>query len=130
MKITQEADYALRIIQYLSETEENHIGAPVIADTQQVPLRFALKILRKLNTAGITKSYRGVSGGYSLSKHPSEISYKQVIEAVDGDIYINKCLKDNDNCTRKQAETCIIHKKLTKIQLVIDKELSNLNFGS
>lgn len=129
MKITQEADYALRIIEYLSETEENHIGAPVIADTQQVPLRFALKILRKLNAAGITKSYRGVSGGYSLLKPPSQISYKQVIEAVDGDIYINKCLRNKDNCTRKQAETCRIHKKLLKIQYIIDQHLSDLNFG-
>ena len=56
MKITQESDYALRIVQYLANQEESRVGASIIAKEQDVPLRFALKILRKLNAAGITKA--------------------------------------------------------------------------
>lgn len=128
MKITQESDYALRIIQYLSNHEESRVGASIIAEQQKVPLRFALKILRKLNSAGITKAYRGVSGGYSLAKKPKEISYKDVIVAIEGDIYLNKCLADKSGCTRDASDKCPMHKKLVKVQELLDKELENAKF--
>jgi len=128
MKITQESDYALRIIQFLSINEESTVGASIIADRQKVPLRFALKILRKLNAAGLTKAYRGVSGGYSLAKSPETISYKDVIVAIEGDIYLNKCIADKSGCTRDASEKCPMHKKLVKIQQLLDKELESAKF--
>jgi Rrf2 family protein len=128
MKITQESDYALRIVQYLANQEESRVGASIIAKDQDVPLRFALKILRKLNAAGITKAYRGVSGGYALTKEPGDISYKEVIEAIEGDIYLNRCLANKTNCTRDAADKCSIHKKLLGIQKFLDEELGKARF--
>ena len=42
------------------------------------------KILRSLVKRGILGSTRGVEGGYSLRRHPAEISLLDMIEAVDG----------------------------------------------
>ena len=63
MKITREADYALRIIAMLAD-ENRQIEAKAIAEKNDIPYRFTLKILRKIVQAGIIKSYRGVNGGY------------------------------------------------------------------
>lgn len=128
MKITQESDYALRIVYFLANTKESKVGASVIAAEQEIPLRFALKILRKLNAAKITKAYRGVTGGYALAKRPSEISYKEVIEAVEGDIYINRCLSENGDCNRNAIGHCKVHKKLMKIQKTLNEQLNNARF--
>jgi Rrf2 family protein len=49
-----------------------------------MPERFLLQILRNLVTHGILQSTRGVDGGYSLERKPSEISLLEVIEAVEG----------------------------------------------
>lgn len=67
MKITREADYALRIIAMLAD-ENRQIEAKAIAEKNDIPYRFTLKILRKIVQAGIIKSYRGVNGGYVLIK--------------------------------------------------------------
>ncbi len=128
MKITQESDYALRIVHYLANQQKSRVGASVIAKAQDVPLRFALKILRKLNAAGITKAYRGVSGGYALMKEAESISYKEVIEAIEGDVFLNRCLADKTNCTRDAADECDMHRKLQEIQKFLDEELGNAKF--
>ena len=74
MQINQETDYALRVVLYLSKLGINEkIEARVIADQEHVPIRFLLKLLRKLNQAQLVKSYRGVNGGYSINKSPREI---------------------------------------------------------
>ena len=128
MKITQESDYALRIVYYFANQEASREGACIIAKDQDVPLRFALKILRKLNAASITKAYRGVSGGYALAKDSKDISYKDVIEAIEGDIFLNRCLANKTNCTRGAADKCDIHKKLLHIQKFLDEELDKARF--
>ena len=97
MKITREADYALRIIAMLAD-ENRQIEAKAIAEKNDIPYRFTLKILRKIVQAGIIKSYRGVNGGYVLNKKPSEITLKDVIETIDGKIAINKCMENPESC--------------------------------
>lgn len=129
MKITQEADYAIRIIISLASIEVNEkLEAKVISETQNIPERFTLKILRKLTMKGITKSYRGVNGGYALNKSPENISLKDVIEAIDGNICLNKCLIDEDNCNKNAAAFCKVHKTLGNIQTVLAKELDGVTF--
>ena len=95
MRITQETDYGFRVILYLSKLGYGEkIEAKSISKDQGIPLRFLLKLLRKLTRHGIIKSYRGVNGGYSLNRMPDEITLKDVIEAIDGPIFINRCLDD------------------------------------
>jgi Rrf2 family protein len=92
MRITQEADYALRIILLLSNSE-SVVSAKTISDNVSVPLRFTLKILSKLVGGGLVQSYKGAKGGYELKRPAGEISLLDVIEAIDGKIAINRCLE-------------------------------------
>src|SRR5690554_630623 len=109
MRITQEADYALRAIYYLSTLEEGtKASANVIARSQNIPLRFLLKLLQKLRNAGLVESYMGVNGGYALSRKPKDISFLDVIEAIDGPVYINRCLYDPESCNNLGVEKCSI----------------------
>ena len=74
MRITQETDYAFRIVGYLAKHEGQVIGAPEIAEMEGVTKRFTLRILRKLNLAGITDAKRGSKGGYFLKKPKEDLS--------------------------------------------------------
>lgn len=129
MKITQEADYGLRVVLYLSKLEPNSkVDGATIAEHEQLPLRFLLKFLRKLINHGIIKSYRGVNGGYSLNKEPKDITLKDVIEAIDGPTCVNKCLIDPIYCTAKKNGYCEIHRAMTKVQSRLIVELQSINF--
>lgn len=120
MRITQETDYAFRIVSYLAKHENEVVGAPKIADAEQVTERFTLRILRKLNLAGITDAKRGAKGGYYLKKPKEEITLYDIVEAVDGPIEINKCLsKDDQYCNRYNKngiENCKFHNTLCGFQ--------------
>ncbi|MFR3508764.1 hypothetical protein [Peptoniphilus sp.] len=47
MRITQETDYAFRIVSYLAENEGKVVGAPQIAESEGVTKRFTLRILMR-----------------------------------------------------------------------------------
>lgn len=129
MRITQESDYGLRVALYLSKLGYGkRIEAKSIAKNENVPLRFLLKLLRKLTHSGIIKSYRGVNGGYALNLMPEEITLMSIIKAIDGPIYLNRCLYDPGHCTANRNGHCYIHNSLLRVQNRLIKELESINF--
>lgn len=129
MKITQEADYALRVVIYLCKLGYGEkIEAKVISEKEGIPLRFLLKLLRKLIQADILKSYRGVKGGYAINKLPEQITLKGVIEAIDGPICVNRCVIEPSFCNLNKSGVCIVHKAMTKVQKNLNADLESINF--
>ncbi|KEI97562.1 RrF2 family transcriptional regulator [Clostridium botulinum] len=129
MKITQEADYALRVIFHLSKLGYGErVEARIISEQEGLPLRFLLKLLRKLTKSGIVVSFRGVKGGYALNKQSKDINLKDVIEAIDGPICINRCIYDPRYCNAGKNGNCEIHRALCKIQRKLVSELEAVNF--
>lgn len=117
MKLTQEVDYAFRIVSYLMNHPSEVIVAAIISEEMHVPLRFLLKILRKLNMADITTSKRGARGGYLLKDPKRPVTYYEVIEAIQGPITINRCLYDDATCVNNYGDKhCPVHYKLHAIQ--------------
>lgn len=88
MKMPAKLEYALRAAMELSL--HYRPGVPiqiaVIAKAQGVPKNFLLQLLIHLKHAGIVESARGVSGGYSLARHPSQIKVADVVRAIDESI--------------------------------------------
>jgi Rrf2 family protein len=65
-----------------------------IARDQKIPIRYLEQLLLILKRRHLLSSVRGKEGGYSLAKHPSDITVLEVIEALDGPIeFANKRLK-------------------------------------
>ncbi|MDO5142923.1 MAG: Rrf2 family transcriptional regulator [Eubacteriales bacterium] len=123
MRITHEADYAIRVTYCLALAGRKQCAKEVSEETG-VTLRFALKILRKLTQSGITRSYKGVSGGYELNRDPSEISLGEIIECIDGPIAINHCLANEFQCTRVgDRKECDFHRVFGEINRSLRNEL-------
>lgn len=114
MRITQEADYALRMVSLLAKSGavfsygavQGTLFAPAMAETVKVPMGFANKILRKLSLAGVVKAMRGITGGYYLLRDPAGLTLKEVIETIDGPIEISKCLSENCECLNNPNKDC------------------------
>lgn len=105
MHITLETDYAVRIVDTLgkeslkeNDGHKNCVDAGTISERTDVPLRFSLKILRKLVSGGIVKSYKGIYGGYRLIKPLNEITLYDVIEIVEGEYRFSRCLSEGYSC--------------------------------
>ena len=126
MKITREADYAIRIVSYLSK-QTTIVGAKQISEETDITQRFALKILRKLCISGILKSYKGNTGGYTLNKLPAEINMVEVIEAIEGKIAINECLESDFDCN-KAGCSCATRKAFMSANEILVEALSQKTF--
>ncbi|MDO5041527.1 MAG: Rrf2 family transcriptional regulator [Peptoniphilus sp.] len=135
MRITQETDYAFRIVRHLAENEGKIVGAPKISESEFVPKRFTLRILRKLNLAGITDAKRGANGGFFLKRPKEKISLYDIILAIEGPIVINRCQDSEDPyCSKNCAmgtdfETCGFHNELAKIQFNIIEMFKSLDMS-
>ncbi len=129
MRLTQEVDYAFRIIATLMKTPREVVGASSISEEMHVPLRFLLKILRKLNQAGLTKSRRGAKGGYQLLDPERVITYYDVVEAIQGPVQINRCLYDEEACLNNMnGHHCFVHARLAVVQDKICNALKEEKF--
>ncbi len=130
MRITREADYAIRIVYCLCPLQAGErMGTPLIAEKSGVRQRFILQILRQLMEAGIVISYKGACGGYALNKAPSKISVGSVIEVIDGPICINHCLSENFECSRvDDVNTCCFHNTFLTINEELKAKLYSQTF--
>lgn len=124
MHMTLEADYAVRIVEHLTENA-CRCDAKSISEQTEIPLRFSLKILRKLVTDGLVCSYKGAKGGYTLAKPPWEITLKQVIESVEGPYILSRCQKEEYSCGRAH---CRLHTIYEKISDGVRRELDAYDF--
>lgn len=109
MRVTQEADYAIRMCLILDSIGEK-TGAATLADVACITPKIALKVLRKLNAGGLVRSYKGVQGGYELTKPGDEIRVLDIIELIDGPVKISKCLECEHECSRNPCKLeCKMH---------------------
>lgn len=99
-----EGDYALRAVIYLScQPKEKISYVSEIARDQLIPVNFLFKILRKLVKQGLVKSYRGPHGGYMLAREPSDITFLEIIEAVEGPVVVNRCTSEAAQCLLEKS---------------------------
>ena len=124
MVMTLEADYAVRIVEMLAVSRSRK-DARSISDEAQVPLRFALKILRKLVAGGLVVSYKGARGGYMLAREPGKITLRQVIESVEGPYMISRCQQEEYDCTKT---SCRFHHIYDEISAVVREKLDSYTF--
>ena len=130
MKITQEADYALRMMCLLAKEYAAGVptvGAASLAEAVAVPTRFGLKILHKLSRVGLVKTSRGATGGYSLNVDPTTLTVRQVIEAIDGPIELNRCLSETHACLNNpDKDRCRLHHVFEELNRMLTERLDRL----
>ena len=127
MRITQEADYAIRIVCRLAQSEERRVSAAEVSDSSAVSVRFTLKILHKLVQGDLVQSFKGVNGGYKLKKAPKDITLKQVIELIDGPIAIARCLDSGESCSLNcDKSACDYHHIFDIISIDLANKLNRI----
>jgi Rrf2 family protein len=100
MQVSRRVDYALRAAIHLARHEADRAASvSEMSSTEAIPKKFLEKIIQDLIHAGIVTSRRGAHGGYLLARDPSEISFKEVLEAVEGPIALNVCVGDPHVCS-------------------------------
>lgn len=128
MEITQQADYAIRAVLELAlHSQDARIFSGEIARRQGIPAPFLTKILARLAAAGIVATHRGVNGGIRLTRPADQVTLLQVVEAIDGPITLNRCVRDPNECGRHA--TCVVHPVWLKICADLRAQLQRCHFA-
>lgn len=100
MKYTKATNYALHLMVYLINHECNeNLSLQPLANHMNISHTYLSKILTQLVKAGIIQSTAGVNGGYSLRKPKSEISFYDIIQAIEGSGALFTCgMNENQDC--------------------------------
>ncbi|MCP4570297.1 MAG: Rrf2 family transcriptional regulator [FCB group bacterium] len=128
--MSRKADYALRAVAFVAQLKKGDLASiGKIAKARHVPREFLAKILKELTRAGILISFQGVTGGYRLSRPPREVSFLDVIEAMEGPVAVNLCVEgSHSDCTQEKG--CEIRPFFVKQQEQIIRALKKQTFHS
>jgi Rrf2 family protein len=128
LKLTKKADYALMAMKHLAErSSEGSLSAKDVADAYGIPPEALAKILQKLVKASLLHSQHGTNGGYMLARPAHTISAFEVIQAIDGPLFITSCITVRGECG--QSDRCNIREPLRKVNESIEAVLKRIKIS-
>ena len=100
LQVSRKVDYALRAIIHLANEESSERACTVseIAERERIPRQFLEKIVQQLIQRSLVRSRRGPHGGYVLGRPAEQVTFRDVIEAVEGPISLNVCVGEHPDC--------------------------------
>ena len=125
-------EYAIHSLVYLID---NPAGSTItvrdLAKFQNISETYLAKAFTKLKKAGIVRSNIGVKGGFKLAKSAAEISFLDIVLAVEGEISFFECneirsncvLLDKENLPWKKGNYCAIHLAMIETENKIKESL-------
>lgn len=105
MKLSTRSRYGVRFMTALAcECGDKSLLLKDIAAGEEISGKYLSLIVIPLRAAGLIKSLRGAHGGYSLARSPRDITLCDIVEALEGETCLVRCVKEPTACNR--ATTC------------------------
>ena len=128
MQLTTKGRYAVSaMFDLAAHSKGEPITAEAIAKRQMISRSYLDQLLLKLRRAGLVKTVRGPSGGYKLSKKPSQISVGAIIEATEGPIALAHCVHAASECPKSGC--CSTRSLWGKLSAKVAKVMHSINLG-
>lgn len=125
LSLSSRGDYGFLIMTMLAESDADiFISISEIAKVKQVPSAYASQLVMSLKKARLIESKEGTSGGYRLARPASEITLKEIVEALEGPIAPVKCLRDKDHVCPSESN-CTIKPFWAETTLLVEQQLAN-----
>ena len=101
MQLKSQVEWVLHCCAILAGLPANrYLATKALAEFHGVPKEYLSKALQALSQAGIVESTLGPSGGYRLARAPDQISFLEIVEAVEGKSSTFVCseIRKNNPC--------------------------------
>jgi len=117
MKFSKATNYALHTMLFLmDEALDKPVGVQYLAGKQGVSTAYLSKILTKLVKAGLIDSVSGANGGYTLGAQKKDVSFLDVIHAIEGKASLF-------NCCFSEDKECLIQKVMVSAEQAMEEKL-------
>lgn len=104
MRFTTRTEYGVVSMIYIAKHADTDKWVTIkeIAAHENYPLPYIEKILQGLRQAKLVISHQGNQGGYALARRASEITLKEIVEALEGgtfEIFCAPAVREDIVCT-------------------------------
>lgn len=129
-------EYVLHsLVYFVNSPKGSVITIHDLARFQSISETYLAKAFTKLKKAKIVRSNIGVKGGFTLAKAPEEITFLDIVLAVEGEISFFECrgvragciLVDPKQSPWAKGDYCTIHKVMMDAENKIKTELASKN---
>lgn len=104
-------------------SEGKYMSVKEIATRQDMSKKYLEQIMTMLSKANLIETTRGNTGGYRLTKEPSEYKIGDILRATEGDLAPLDCLIDDNTCNRK--ENCKTYSFWAGLDYVINEYIDS-----
>jgi len=122
MRFTTKTEYGLICLIYMTHHAELHpITIKEIVKGERYSQAYTEKILQNLRSAKIAASHHGQQGGYILARPASEITLKEIVEALEGstfEVFCEPGIRNYIVCTHYPA--CLVKPVWEKTKEILD----------
>ena len=107
MQLKSQVEWALHCCALLSALPPNrYLSTKVLAEFHGVPKEYLSKALQSLSAAALVVSTLGPSGGYRMARDPRDVTFLDIVEAVEGrgPSFVCNEIRKNNPC--RAADYC------------------------
>jgi Rrf2 family protein len=136
--LTSSVEYGIHCLLWLVGAEDTSMSSRELAELQGVSPSFVAKIFPKLEKAGIVAANDGVRGGYRLARPASEITFLEIVDAIEGHKPLFDCQEVRARCAVfggdapgwATAGTCAVHGVMLGAEKAMRDALARQTLGS
>jgi Rrf2 family cysteine metabolism transcriptional repressor len=122
MKLSTRTRYGIRAIIELAQYEGTRpLQLKMIAERQDISIKYLEQLMGLLRSAGLVRSVRGSKGGYALGRPAEQIKLSEVFRCLEGPVTTTECVEDEDCC--KRSADCIAREVWVDVEAAIHNVL-------
>ncbi len=128
MKLSTRTRYGMRAIIELAHHEgKRPLQLKVIADRQDISVKYLEQLMSLLRAAGFVRSVRGSKGGYVLARPADQIRMSDVFHSLEGQVTTTECTTDEEYCER--SADCIARGIWLDVEAAINNVLGAITLA-
>ena len=121
------AEYALRIMIHLAESNDEQLTSESIAQATKVPTDYTVKVLQWLGRARMVQGQRGRRGGFRLDCDPNRTTLLDVVNVIDPLERIVDCPLGRE---AHKSEPCTLHSRIDEVIALLQNSLGQMTLQS
>jgi len=129
MKLSTKSTYGLRaMVNIAMAKDKSAVSIKEISKAEGISGVYLEQLLSKLRRRNILKSVRGPTGGYILSREPSDITVADIVKILEGSITPVDCASGREgwNTVCRHKKTCVAKTVWAKLAKAIEDCLESV----
>ncbi len=129
LSLSKRVEYGLMALLHLAQAGPGTLStAKEMAELYAIPGDLLGKVLQALVRAKLVASVQGAHGGYRLHVPVERVTLGQVIDAVDGPMFLSACQEDPAQCG--QFHACTIKEPIHQLQAQLTHFVHGISLGA